>query len=1003
MRHGEHDLLTEYGPEADRSYRTFLKERHGSLQKLSQRWHGDGRALKTWDEVHVPELVHFFGFDDQALDLGGDWKIRYEESKDAKAPATNSTPLAWFQPEFGDDAWPVLTAPNSDIAMFQPRRPAVWRRHFVVSPEWRAQQPRVWLYVFSLNRGKEERAPMFLNGQKVGEPVMGGLCNWTVAEVTRALRSGENLLALRLPQNFLGYRVYLACQAPKQYPYLDEPALQSSAGVPPASGASRPSVELSAGGTPAPRLRAGSKLNAQWADFTRWQAWTRQESVQRSSEAIREVDPDRSVICMAPDAFIGGLEELCQDYGGHFHNTGYMAAWWAEQMPMMMRAANLPSSAEPGGPARTLPEFKSFLGHWLTEGVNAIHYFIHIGDVYWDKEIRQWFEEHQPMLAALGKVHVPKAEVAMLFDDDVDNLLGWPWKPGHNGYLMQFNGALHKDFHMDAVSLRDFGRGMAEGYRAVVDTESPVLDEKTVAEIGAWVRRGGVFITTGETGRHTPEKADAWPISPLTGYSVKKTTSHPDQQKMKFSAGQTVFTESEWDEKQFTRVGLHLQKNAPECQNLLLWPDGAVAVGLRRLGQGAVVTVGCQYNHSPFLLRQLLTWLKLQPIPGYATETQILSTHEVSNNGLYDVWVLFNRDREKAGKSSLVFRAGCRPERCFDLQTKQEVPLLRDGAGVRTVELEFAPADLPILLTPRAQICQAPLDWLELQRGWWRGTAPPRQKLAPYRAPNTLALTADWKIKPLADDASADPSALAAPGLDDRPWEKADLGNWLVPDERPSHRAVFRKSFTIPARWQEGEIKLWIKSWIHEAVHGRLRAWLDGQQIAEGNSVTAFDLTQLKPRSTHLLAVEIKSEGQVAGCIGNAWLTHLPRPKNQIDLAGNWTPSHDGLRWDSPAPLPGPWNDWSMARRRVPVAAAWSGQTAVIQVETETQCGIFGVMVNGRLVRRLHHEVGTVTSLNVTPWVRFGQENEIHITRNSPGKGVVKRVALNFFEPGVYP
>ena len=145
---------------------------------------------------------------------------------------------------------------------------------------------------------------------------MGGLRNWTVAEVTRALRSGENLLALRLPQNFLGYRVYLTGQAPKQYPYLDEPALQSGAGVPPASGASRPSVELSAGGTPAPRLRAGSKLNAQWADFTRWQAWTRQESVQRSSEAIREVDPDRSVICMAPDAFIGGLEELARITAG---------------------------------------------------------------------------------------------------------------------------------------------------------------------------------------------------------------------------------------------------------------------------------------------------------------------------------------------------------------------------------------------------------------------------------------------------------------------------------------------------------------------------------------------------------------------------------------------------------------------------------------------------------------------------------------------------------------
>ncbi len=116
--------------------------------------------------------------------------------------------------------------------------------------------------------------------------------------------------------------------------------------------------------------------------------------------------------------------------------------------------------------------------------------------------------------------------------------------------------------------------------------------------------------------------------------------------------------------------------------------------------------------------------------------------------------------------------------------------------------------------------------------------------------------------------------------MDDGQWEKADLVNWLVPDERATHRAIFRRQFSVPAEWGNGEIKLWIKSWVHEAVRGRLRVWLDGELIAEGNSVTARDLTaQLKPRSKHLLAVEIKSEGQVAGCIGNAWLTYLPRPE----------------------------------------------------------------------------------------------------------------------------
>ena len=963
LRHGEHDILTEYGPESDRSYRAYLKTVHGSLRNVSGRWHGRADALKSWSEVRVPELVHFFGFDADALDLGGDWRVRYEEFADGKAAPTIPAPEDWYRPDLPDDAWPVLTAPHSDIAMFQPRRPAVWRRHFSVPPGWTATRPRAWLYVFSLNRGRDEPCPIYLNGWKVGEPIVRGIRHWTVAEVAGALKEGDNLLALRLPENFLGYRVYLTGRAPATYPHL------------------------------------GESLNAQWVDFTRWQAWTREEACRRSLEAIREVDPDRPVVCMAPDAFIGGMKALCEDYGGHFHNTGYMAGWWAEQLPMMMRAAHLPVSAEPGGPARTLPEFKHFLGHWLTEGVHAIHYFIHIGDVYWSDDIRPWFEAHQPMLAALGKMHVPAADAAILFDDDVDNLLGWPWG-GHNGYLMQPNLALHEDYHLDAVSLRDFARGSADRYRVVVDTESPVLDEKSVADLEAWIRRGGVFITTGETGRHTPEKADAWPIRRLTGYSVERITAHPAQERMTFAEGQEVFRESDWDDRQLNRLGLHMRKTTSDGQDLLRWPDGSTAIGLRRMGRGAVLAVGCTYNHSPFLLRQVFEWLKIEPLPGYAPEEAILSTHEISNNGLYDLWVLWNRDREKGNRSSLAFREGHRPSFCVDLQSGREVPLVHVGAECRTSDLEFGPSDIRILLTPRADVCAAPLDWLNLQRGWWRGTTPPRRRLPPYRPADTLALTTDWRMRPLAEEAPDDQSALAIPGLDDRQWEMSDLGNWLVPEERDTHRAFFRKAFAVPRSWTGGEIRLWIASWMHEAVRGRMRVWLDGEPVAEGSSLTACDLTaRLRPGRAHLLALEVRGDSPVAGIIGNAWLNHHPRPTTRLDLAGAWTPSSDGRVWESAdIALPGPWSGWSLARRGVLVDAALAGQTVLLNMETETRCGIMGVMINGRFVRRLHHEVGTLTSLNLTPWIRFGRENEIHIVRGSPGQGAIKRISLDFHE-----
>jgi len=55
-------------------------------------------------------------------------------------------------------------------------------------------------------------------------------------------------------------------------------------------------------------------------------------------------------------------------------------------------------------------------------------------------------------------------------------------------------------------------------------------------------------------------------------------------------------------------------------------------------------------------------------------------------------------------------------------------------------------------------------------------------------------------------------------------------------------------------------------------------------------------------------------------------------------------------------------------------------------------------------MRRHHHAIGPRTDLNITPWVRFGAENEVVLVwGNGPGNGKVMSVALNFYEKGVYP
>lgn len=968
VRHGAHDLLNEYGPAADKTFRLFLKEKYGTPAAVGQRWYGKPEWVRTWDDVHVPELVHFFGYTRAAFDLGGEWRIKYEEFQDGKGMPTTPAPEDWYLPGTLDAGWPALTAPGSDLPMFLPRRPAVWRRHFNLPAAWKADKPKVWLYLFSLNRGNREPAPIYLNGKKVGEPIVAGSPSWAVVEVTDALQEGDNLLALRLPRNFLGYRAYLTGEPPATYPYL------------------------------------GEQLNAQWADFVRWLAWVHQRAIRRGMEAIREADPDRSIICAAPDSFITQIEELCQDYGGHFHNTGYMAGWWAERLPMMMRAADLPFSAEPGGPARNLVEFKTFLGNWLTEGVNGIHYFIHIGNVYWNDEIRTWFEDNQAIVGAFGKMHVPKAEAAMLYGDDVNNLTGWPWGTNSSGYVpCQFNVDLHKEYHMDAVSLKDFRRGFADAYRVIVDTNTNILEAQAIDDLEDWIKRGGVFVTIGETGRHTPEKADSWPISRLTGYKVTGITQHPSASAMSFAPGQPVFNEPTWDANALRSLGQILEPVAPDCTPLLLWPDGKVAVGMRQIGQGFIIDIGCSYR-NPLLLRQIFAWLKLKQIPGYCDLDKVNSTHQVSNNGLYDVWIACNWE-QKPNTTNLVFRDGQQPAYCVDLKTQAKLTPVVENGVAKLANLAFGPGDIRIFAAPRREITTAPLDWLNLQRGWWRGTTLPSRKVPTYQARFALNLNEQWRMKPLDDEDAADHAALAAPALDDGGWEEARLGPWLAPEDLPTHRAFFRKRFTVPAQWNNGEVDLWFKSWIHEAIWGRARVWLDGKEIlASGRQIVGQDLTaDLKAGTAHLLAVEVMSEGEVAGVYGNTWLAYLPNPPAKLDLAGEWTPSPEGLTWGEPIPLPGPLGTATMIKRRIRVDQP-ANRTVMLFTQTDDHCSNIGALVNGQWVRRHHHVLGHRTYLNVTPWIKFGQENEFLLPLNpGDGQGALVAAELRFFAPGTAP
>ncbi|MGE9291013.1 MAG: beta-galactosidase, partial [Puniceicoccales bacterium] len=307
LKHGPHDIFMEYGPLADESYREYLIEKYSDIDTLNARW---GTDYPSMDAVRIPEVASFLGWGDSALDLSGIWKIQYEPLPDgasyilkdnprtySKDVPTLGAPDEWFTVDFDDEDWGEVEASATDQVMFIEQRPAVLRRTIDVPEAWLEQQDQVWLYLWDLNMATHSVVKAFLNGDLIVEDrVEHFFPHWTAVEVSDQLVPGENQLSLRLPQAMIAYRIYLSPNPPTQYPDL------------------------------------GPEMNARWVDFVDWTQWSRVNVAERSLNMIRQVAPNHQVMLMAPDAYASSMLELAKNYGGNFHNTGYMGAFWADYL-----------------------------------------------------------------------------------------------------------------------------------------------------------------------------------------------------------------------------------------------------------------------------------------------------------------------------------------------------------------------------------------------------------------------------------------------------------------------------------------------------------------------------------------------------------------------------------------------------------------------------------------------------------------------------------------------
>ena len=961
MCHGVTDVLDDHGPNARMNFHRFLESKYKTPEAVATRWQQPG-AYKTWDDVPFPEFATFLGLNSTAIDLTGIWKMSYDAPYNADSAKS----------DLDDSKWQEIEAPGNAVVRALPRKPAVFRRHIKIDPAWRASHPHVWFYEFDLNDTRSTAANsdvlVFVNGKAIPEnPPFKVESHWGMLDVTSAITDGDNVITVCLPQALFDYRVYLSGEAPGTYPAL------------------------------------GKKLNAMWADFSDWTEWSRGQAVRRGMQMIRQVDPDRPITLMSPDAYMGEIKKDAEDYGGIFHDTGGMAGSWGDMHPVMVQSDGLPSDCEPGSGATDLNDFKRFMGRWSTEGTNGIDYFQHIGDVEWKPEVKDYFTKTLKLWHLIGKYHVPQAELGIVNSERFLRLTGFPWnsvwtKPDVvQG--MRFWGMMNEvmpEYPRGGVLEDDFARGNADRFRVILDSGTSILDPEVVDQIQKYVQRGGIFITFQQTGRHTSMKQDAWPISKLTGYAVTGIDKlGPDggpspARTLHLVPGQTVFHDDN-DRWKFAQRGggLSLRKTDPNCIDLLQWDDGSIAAGMRHLGKGLVIDLG---SNSPVLPGQVLAWLKVKRVPIESSEKAILTRHFVSNNGLYDIWVMWNTKGEPLN-STFTFRDGLKPASCVEVNTGETVPIDSGDQGAKLTNLAFGSWETRAFFTPREKLAQAPADWFALQRGWWSGTASPGKPIPLFKSKLCVDLTDDWAFKTLDGDGKSAPPedpSLLDPKLDDSSWKRAMIGIYNVPDNGDVHHVVFRKTFTVPANWNHGRVLMFL----HSDVMGGWRRYIDGQPLVQHN--TDDDLGGiLKAGTKHTMVVEMWSADIPAGTPAPIYISYRPDSAGRQDLK-EWAFAPDRLTFQPTATLPMKTDSAGAVRALVKVDPKESGRNIMIHFGA----GIDGLIVNGHWLAG-NGNIYNYVDLNLTPWIKFGKENELIAVFHD--KQTIPDASLEFYDKGVYP
>jgi len=746
---------------------------------------GDRGRYRSWDEVEVPRLVDFIGWNPAScLDLRGTWQMHEDIGRKGEEQG-------WFDPKKAPTDWVEGDCNDPMIMVYKPShyqkredQPGFWMRRTVSVPAGR-RDSLMYLHI-GRDVFNNYHAPIFnvwINGRKLETDSNEGGDFDQCFPVGDALKEGENLIVMDTHGVPVPSYCFLGATPLRRYPKMTE------------------------------------SENRLWFDGVNFDARLHVASVEKQLIATRAADLNRPLKLMAMINMLDMSTTLCERYGAYQHDTGGAAGFWNPYTgARLSRSHGLPWSCEQGGPPQDAADFQSHVTFYVMYGNDAVD-FVFAPSHYRDKpDVSAWFDQNIELIRCIGKMSLPTPKIGVLRSTRATRL----------GFIEPLNWDIARGPLQGAgrnfayVEVPDILNGTIDQFPVVIDAGTVLMDDEDIEGIKRFVRRGGIFIAQHHTGRHSPEKGDSWALAKAWGLTVTPKYMSDDNfnkwplAKMRFSEAQDLLPSLRGKEIEGSGAAIdHLGKEhtgaisidskAGNVRPIATWEDGTLAIAEVREGRGRFILLGTPFytrmkdvagvwvndERRNAMLDEFLTTLGV-PRDSWTGLNEVWAECWRSKNGVFDLYPVarMNKKGEAVKNATVSLRRETPPSEVVEISAlgHPKIKVTSKDGKITFPATDYGLMQSRVFAAPRTEIARSALDWFQTQSQIWRALPP----IPDVRKPSPIAVPED--ILPLADGWT-----LKIAGQADKIVRMGAFGTLGIPENT---KVVFEKTVPIPEAWR---------------------------------------------------------------------------------------------------------------------------------------------------------------------------------------------------------